>query len=293
MPDQSFRDELLGATPRRGPTKTGRGAPRRSTVALNKITPEPGSSPLKRVIEKEVIPRLLVSRMSEQRDDEPAVHSGDNLGIESVHAFTEMILSRREEEARALISKFRAAGRSVEDVLLDLMGPSAQLMGEYWRTDAIDFVAVTVGVSRLQTMMRDMCRPGHRDAVIAPKPQSILLASVPGDQHTFGVFLLEEMFRRDGWTVVTSALDTSDDLINLVAAEKFDVVGFSLGREELLSGLREDIKAVRESSQNNNVTILAGGICLQSQPNIAYEIGADGTALDGRGAVDLANQLVL
>ena len=249
---------------------------------------------MKRVIEAEIIPRLLISHKTESPEaGAPGDLSSGVLDAETINLFTDMILSRREDAARAVVSSLRRSGHGVEDILLGVMAPCAQLMGEYWRTDQIDFVAVTVCMSRLQTMMREVCRPGHRDAAIPPQTAIDLAGQRAGDQHTFGVFLLEELFRRDGWTVVTSALDTSEDLINLVAAEQFDVLGFSLGREELLSGLRDDIAAARKFSRNENITILAGGISLQSQPNVAYEIGADGTALDGRGAVDLANQFVL
>ena len=47
-------------------------------------------------------------------------------------------------------------GLPVERVLLDLLAPSARLMGEMWTADQVSFVDVTLGLSRIQQMLRQL-----------------------------------------------------------------------------------------------------------------------------------------
>ena len=125
-----------------------------------------------------------------------------------------------------------------------------------------------------------------------PKACSVLLLPSPGEQHTFGLVMVGEFFRRAGWDVSGGAWTTGADAATLVGAEWFDAVGFSLGAEIHLEALAESIRAVRQASSNPDVVVLVGGPLFGECPEYVQQVGADGMTIDGRDAPALAERLI-
>jgi methanogenic corrinoid protein MtbC1 len=51
----------------------------------------------------------------------------------------------------------------------------------------------------LQQLLRELSAAFEAETL--PRLRSAVLVTAPGDQHTFGVFILQEFFRRAGWDV--------------------------------------------------------------------------------------------
>jgi methanogenic corrinoid protein MtbC1 len=112
-----------------------------------------------------------------------------------------------------------------------------------------------------------------------------LFALTPGDQHTFGLVLVTEFFKRAGWSTVTAPDGTDDDLIDLVASQSFDVIGFSVADEQWLEPLPSLIARLRAASRNPLVRVMVGGRVFVERPERCAEVGADATGEDARQAV--------
>ena len=78
----------------------------------------------------------------------------------------------------------------------------------------------------------------------------------------------------------------------MVQAERVDVVGFSLACDERLETVYQEIRGVRRASRNPGLSVMVGGPPFVANPLLAAELGADGTATDGRQAVAQAQALV-
>jgi MerR family transcriptional regulator, light-induced transcriptional regulator len=57
-----------------------------------------------------------------------------------------------------------------------------------------------------------------------------------------------------------------------------------------LGALREAPRAVRRPSRNDSIGVLVGGPAFYGRPELVAEVGADGTARDGREAAEIAEQ---
>ena len=89
----------------------------------------------------------------------------------------------------------------VESLYLDLFAPAARLLGEMWSDDHCDFSAVTVALGRLQRLLRELS-PAFGTEIEYPRqrpPRAV--AQPPDEQHSFGLCMVAEFFRRDGWDV--------------------------------------------------------------------------------------------
>jgi methanogenic corrinoid protein MtbC1 len=262
------------------------------------LEPDHGPSPRERVasivrtIEADIIPRLVRSH----RAALPAVFLVESAAplptpLE-VEAFVRYVLADDADAFDGMIGRLRERGTSIDNIYLGLLAPAARLLGEMWEDDRVMFSDVTVAVGQLQRIMRGLS-PAFGDEIDHPSDaRRILLMPAPGEQHTFGLTIVADFFRRAGWQVIGGVGDSSLDPVALVRTEWFDVLGISCGVEARLDWLKTGIAAVRQASRNKAIGVMVGGPIFAETPGLALEIGADATAIDGRQAPTAAEQLL-
>lgn len=247
---------------------------------------------LARTLEHEIIPRLVEAH----RSDAEQGASNDQLSGSIVHAeverFTESLVRGDEPALMATLSALRERGLSVEQLLIDLLAPAARHLGHMWCEDRCYFTDVTIGLGRLQRMMRELSPAFGTEVAHPPNGRRVLLVRAPGEQHSFGLSMVAEFFRRAGWEVVSAGEGEDADPVTAVRREWFDVVGFSAGSEARLDWLPACIAAVRRSSCHREVAVLVGGPVFTLRPHLARQVGADATASDGSEAPGLAESLL-
>ena len=109
-----------------------------------------------------------------------------------------------------------------------------------------------------------------------------LFVPAPGEQHGLGAIIVEEFFRRAGWQTWSAPALPEEELVALVSSRSFDIIGLTVSVERHLATLSRTVSALRRASRNPGVLILVGGRIFIEQPALAAEMGADGTAADGR-----------
>lgn len=248
---------------------------------------------LTRTVQLDVIPRLVVAHQAGAPPLGTAPSSPPLLVAPThVEGLVQIVLAEGEAGAAAFVDALRQQGAGAESIFLDLLAPAARRLGVMWEEDTCDFTAVTVGLWRLQSAMRDLS-PGFLNgrAVRTDGPR-VLLVPLPGESHTFGLSMVYEFFRRAGWNAWSGPVRDSAELALLVRREHVDVLGFSLSCDERLETVYSEIRAVRRASLNPGLTVMVGGPPFVGNPLLAAQLGADGTATDGRQAVAQAQALV-
>lgn len=213
-------------------------------------------------------------------DASPFILPGiSRLGVETL---TALILNGEESKAALQVEHLLAGGVRAESIMTELLAPAARLMGEMWCDDQRDFVEVTLGLARLQHLLRRIrLAPGDG---IQVRGQALLLPA-PGEQHTFGVRLVEEHLLLAGWKVVTSLAASQDEVGRLVSADYYDFVGISLTSARLLPALRSAIRSVRTYSRNRAVRIAVGGVLFAGRNSGTAGIDADAFIVDAQETV--------
>ncbi len=242
---------------------------------------------LAQAIQHEIIPRLMLAHRTPIECDVPPEVATVQVSAEEVATFGQLILTRSEEQALACITRMRAAGAPIEAIYLDLLAPAARYLGELWEDDLCDFTDVTIGLGRLQKMLRDLNTEVEATRNPTANGLSILLAPTPGEQHTFGLAMVAELFRKQGWEVVGGPYELADSPQVLTGHRAFDVVGFSLATSVNLNNLKKTIAEVRKASKNKGVCIMVGGPLFTLHPEYGSDIGADLVASDAQQAPSL------
>jgi MerR family transcriptional regulator, light-induced transcriptional regulator len=256
--------------------------------------PDPGSAAdgkLAKTIEGELIPRLLLTHQAELAP-ERGIAAAEMLTPDDVQEFGGLILALDNTRAYAFIEQKRAEGQPLESVIMDLLAPTASYLGELWKADRCSFTEVTVGLSRLRQMLRDFSPEFESEATGWRHGRRALLLATPGEQHTFGLFVVEAFFRREGWDVSGGQIDSPDEIAHLVDRQWFAIAGFSLSSERFVDRLASLIRVVRRHSCNRDIGVLVGGPVFLDQPDLAERVGADACAADGRMAVINARTLL-
>lgn len=246
---------------------------------------------LSRAIEDEIIPRLILAHPSSGECLPIALSAIPQVTAEEVHAFAKLVLAPDENVAHACIEAMRTSGISVETIYTDLLAPVARYLGVLWEEDLCDFTEVTVGLGRLQQVLRELSpafgRPNNGN-----NGNRVLLLPGPGEQHTFGLVMVSEFFRRAGWDVGGGPWEAGADPVVMVQREWFDVVGFSLGNVTQLDELAACIKSVRAAALNKSISVIVGGPLFLANPEYVAYVNADAASTDGAQAPDLAARLI-
>lgn len=242
---------------------------------------------LAQAIQHEIIPRLMLAHRTPLECEVPPELVPVKVSEQEVAYFGQLILGRNEKDALACITSMRRQGAPIESIFLDLLAPAARYLGTLWEEDLCDFTDVTVGLGRLQTMLHDLNSEHENARNPTPNGLSVLLVPTPGEQHTFGLAMVAELFRQEGWEVVGGPYDLGESPQTLVGGRRFDVVGFSLATKVGLPSLVAAISAVRKASHNKSVCIMVGGPLFALQPEVFAETGADLLASEARQAPSL------
>jgi methanogenic corrinoid protein MtbC1 len=244
-----------------------------------------------RTIEADIIPRLVRAHRPETEAEE-AGGQAQALGGDEVARFVNQVLAESDHASTETIAALRERGVSVEGIYLDLLCPAARELGRMWEDDECLFSDVAVAVGRLQRIMRTLSPAFGAEVEVPADGRRALMVAAPGEQHTFGLSMVGEFFRRAGWDVVCHLDPRGDDPIGLVRDEWFDVIGISAGVEVRMDWLKSGISSIRHASRNRAIGVMVGGPLFVADPGRARAVGADATASDGRQAPILAEQLL-
>lgn len=260
------------------------------------------------LIENLVIPKLIANRPDGTPNRSSAARpslslvaqvSGDDSSLKQpafseadILEFARLSLRDSPGEMLNFVDAHLAKGRSVETIYVELLAPAARKLGSDWEEDSQDFVDVTMGLWRIQEILREL------SSRVPPTPRgfahqrSALFSTLPGEQHSFGTLMIAECFERAGWHTEVLIEPTQSELNAKCAGQHFDLVGLTVSRDCPTAKLRGVVSSIKTIGHNAETRILLGGRFINEHPGLVRECGADGTASDALSAVSLADQLV-
>ena len=252
--------------------------------------PEAWTRLLENTIQAEILPRLLSPPAVAPASGE---HGGDACLTEAdVQAFVRLILANDQPAARGVVQRIMASQGGREALNRQLLTPAARHLGWLWERDICDFMDVTLGVYRLDRLMKESEFADGQPATMHRHQHQALLLPAPGEQHCFGITMVAEVFRAGGWCVRTGPAVARDRLVRLVRDEWFDIVGLSISSERCIAGIAVCVRALRKASCNNRLLIMLGGHAIIGHEERSLFLGADMAAADAYQALEDGNALM-
>jgi methanogenic corrinoid protein MtbC1 len=246
---------------------------------------------LSALIESEIIPRLMVAHATVSQAT-GSVKSDAVIAFDEVEAFAPLVMQVEADALLAHVESIIARGVSFDTVLVDLLAPTARLLGEFWEDERCDFVDVTMGLWRLQEVVHEISGRMPAERPLAAGARRALFAPLPGDQHSFGTVVIDDLFRRDGWLTDRLSEAETHDLLRRVEDDWFDIIGLTVSCDCHIATLPSMIAALRNVSRNPQICVMVGGRVFSANPDLVAHVGADGTARDAKFAPKIAGELV-
>jgi len=242
---------------------------------------------LDHAIETEILPRLLKAPVHAAAG--PAATPSALADARIVAEFVELIIADEVEQLREIANRVIEQTGGREALLSRLLAPAAQLLGVMWERDHCDFMTVTLGVYRLDQIMKETSMSGAELPLDHGFDHRVLLLPAPGEQHSLGLSMVADAFREGGWCVRAVPGASRAQLLRLVKDEWFDVIGISVMADRWLKGLPACIRAVRAASCNPGLFVMVGGQAISNDPERTRFLGADAVAADHGKALLKAN----
>lgn len=194
----------------------------------------------------------------------------------NVEKLCHALISDDDDAGAEFIRNVRDEGATLESVYLDYLAAAARILGEWWDEDRVPFTLVTLGTSRMYAIMRAMrhlIRPANQGAL-----KAATFASVPGEDHTLGVRMAADLFRREGWDVNLVVAKSHDELVGAIASGRHPIIGLSSANGESAVELARLMVAIRIVSPG--ALILVSGRCVIDNYDMVVATGADRVARD-------------
>jgi methanogenic corrinoid protein MtbC1 len=192
-----------------------------------------------------------------------------------------------QSDLLAAVQLWQQRGLTLPQIYLDGITQAARVLGQWWLSDDIDFATVTVGSSRLHQLLYELSPSFQADAALPIGATTLLLAE-PESQHTMGLFMLSEFFKRAGWYTLVHQPRMDLDLQRLLSGHWVDVLALSVSTHRQMSALRSLIAQARALTPNPRMAIIAGGPMALSDPQSLIDLGADWIGTDAMETVERA-----
>ncbi len=177
----------------------------------------------------------------------------------------------------------------MEVLFVELLEPAARHLGVMWENDECDFIDVTLGVARLQELLATFNATHELPALNVKR--RVLLATTAGEQHLFGVAMVEKFLQAGGWAVDVALRASVADVVKRVRYNWYAVAGLTISCASQVDELKSLIAAIRAKSRNAAIGIMVGGPVFADDPRLVSQVGADATAINAPAAVLLAQKL--
>ena len=244
------------------------------------------------MLDQEIIPRLLVSHQANTPLEELAATGLRPIHPAEIDLLCGLSVNGSQESCTDFVKKLLGKQVAIDSIYLDLIPKTARKLGDLWEQDICTFSEVTIGLWRLHHIIYGLSREFQIKNNSPIENLNALLIPAPNSQHSIGLFIVSEFFRRAGWRVWGEPNLQAEQINNLIFSQWFDVIGISVGYEEQLVNVNQLIHSLRSRSMNPNVAFMVGGPLYNSHPELFDSIEADIKSSDANDAIRQAEIFV-
>ncbi|MFL5578751.1 MAG: B12-binding domain-containing protein [Gemmatimonadaceae bacterium] len=188
----------------------------------------------------------------------------------------------RRAALRLVMDEGLARGLSVEELLLGVVQPAQERIGELWQQNRVSVAQehLATAISQLVvTHLYQYLKAGAANGKV------VIVACAEGEQHELGARMASDFLEMAGFSVrFLGANVPAESLALMVAAVRPDVVVISASTTLCFPGLRRSVEAVR-ARVGDSIPILVGGTAFRWSETCV----ADGVRHAGRTARELVD----
>jgi 5-methyltetrahydrofolate--homocysteine methyltransferase len=202
---------------------------------------------------------------------------------------SQAIITGDWDKAAKLTKEAVNSGKKPHDIIAQELQPAMFQVGEKFSTGEY-FLPDMLMAGRAMSHALEVLEPllGQTGA---PTIGKIAIGTVKGDIHDIGKNIVIMFLQGTGFEIHDIGVDVSDEkFVEMVKAEKPDILGMSSLITTTMPSLSSVIKALEEAGLRNTVKVIVGGAPVTQ--HFADSIGADAYARDAGEAALVCRQLI-
>lgn len=243
------------------------------------------------IIEREVIPRLMVAHGSAPVAVQPLVDDrADQHALapaQTIETFSRLTLARGADLSEAFLREYVRREVPAETLYRGLLAPAARHLIGLWHRDAISYAELTIALGRLQHLVRELDGITSFNGDADANCPTAFFATRPGEQQTFAFYVIEEQFRWNGWRTWIETPTSRDEITAGVGDGWYDLFCMGVTRQAHIEDVSETITAVRRASLNRGLFVIVNGNPFSEHPDLVGAVGADAAASNGEEALEV------
>lgn len=147
----------------------------------------------------------------------------------------------------------------------NLLGPVMYEVGDLWKSGKLDVATEHLCSNAAHTLVKIINERYSKNSAANRKALKILLCTPEGEYHSLGCMVIESYLRSKGYTVFNIAPSVpSDDIINFADKFNSNLIMISITLSENINAAKRLINKILGSRKVSDVTILVGGIAIES-----------------------------
>ena len=213
----------------------------------------------------------------------PAADAATDIATEGNPAqvlFLQMILAGKRKEALHIVQEALHAGQALLDVYVEILQESLYLTGRLWETNQITVAEEHMATAIVQYVL------AQQYARLPPAASirgNIVVTGIQGELHQVGANLVADVLDADGWDVRFLGTNLPQAaILAAIDAHRADILGISATMLFSLPQVKALMAAVRARYGPHRPRIVLGGGAFRGLPNLATDLGADGSTTDVR-----------
>lgn len=164
----------------------------------------------------------------------------------------------------------------------------ARSLGDLWCSDQLQFAEVTIGVARLQAMLRDLGEKWTADLDTKPNASTVLMVVLDDVHHTLGAFVIAGQLRRKGLSVRLLIGATAQNIRMSCEMIQYDAIFISANIGDSLENLRKIVRTIKTACDSVPPVVI-GGTLLETGADVVALTGTDYIAQTADEAIALCN----
>jgi methanogenic corrinoid protein MtbC1 len=203
-------------------------------------------------------------------------------------AYLNALLDRDRKWAYNIIMEAKRKGVPLQEIYLTLQKVQYEL-GRKWQHREISVAQEHYATAVSQQIMAQF----YPDILSRKvKKGTAVVACVGSELHEMGARMVADFLEMDGWDISYLGANTPpSSLIAYLHARKARMLLLSATMGTNVHIIRDLIAEVRKDPALADVRVIVGGYPFNQAPDLWLAVGADGTAADAQGAVEMAEVL--
>lgn len=228
----------------------------------------------------------VIERVS-KRGADTSEHSVHKPSWDQIEHLAFALMDDDAEASLSFIADIRDAGATTEEVYLAYLAGAARCLGEWWNDSHVSFMDVTLATSRIFGLLNAL---KSEDSMVVPaSTPSAVFMTVPGEDHTLGVQMAADLFRRQGWNIDLLLGRKHDDLVRSAEAMQPAVIGISVAGDHSMVALAKLMVALRVHCPDTLIVI--SGAIMKDAEELVADLTPDAMVKDVSTAFNVLSDL--